>query len=213
MLYFTLFQIPIQVLPWFWITMALIGGGSNPSQLDNPVAIFHLLLFIIAGFISILVHELGHGLVAKAFGKRVEIVLEAFGGYAAYSGGAPLGRGKSILITIAGPAAQILLGFAALSLWQAFPSLSSNASYFLKMLYSISSFWALLNLLPVLPLDGGRILESVLGARRIKITLVVSIIVAIGVAVYAFTQWRSGMFAIFLLMFAYQSYQALKSLR
>lgn len=192
--------------------MALIGGGSNPSQLDNPQAILRLLLFIIAGFISILVHELGHGLTAKAFGKRVEIVLESFGGYAAYSGGAPLRRGKSILITIAGPAAQILLGIVVLSLWQAFPNLSSNASYFLKTLFEISFFWALLNLLPILPLDGGRILESILGARRIKITLVVSIIVAIAMALYAFTQWGSVIFAIFLLMFAYQSYQALKSL-
>jgi hypothetical protein len=43
---------------------------------DGKEAFFLLLLFLIAGFISILVHELGHALTAKAFGKRVEIVLK-----------------------------------------------------------------------------------------------------------------------------------------
>ena len=59
MIQFSLFNIPIRVLPWFWVTMAFIGGVLYA---DTKEALFELLLFMLAGFISILVHELGHAL-------------------------------------------------------------------------------------------------------------------------------------------------------
>ncbi len=175
MIQFSLFNIPIRVLPWFWLTMAFIGGVL---RVDGKEAFFLLILFLIAGFISILVHELGHALTAKAFGKRVEIVLQAFGGYAAYSGGAPLDRWRTFLVTAAGPALQIVLGLAVYLFAKSFPGMSREATYFMTVLYAISFIWAILNLLPVLPLDGGRILQTILGPSRIKLTLLISIAVA-----------------------------------
>ena len=190
--------------------MAFIG---DVLQVDGKEAFLRLLLFLIAGFISILVHELGHALTAKGFGKRVEIVLQAFGGYAAYSGGAPLSRTQTFLVTAAGPALQIVLGLAVYFYAKAFPSMSLQATYFVKVLYAISFIWALLNLLPVLPLDGGRLLQTILGPSRIKLTLVISIAVAIGVGGLYFMNTRDILLPMFMGMFAYQAFQELKSLR
>jgi Zn-dependent protease len=209
MIQFSLFNIPIRVLPWFWLTLAFIGGVL---RVDGKEAFFLLLLFLIAGFISILVHELGHALTAKAFGKRVEIVLQAFGGYAAYSGGAPLGRMRTFLVTAAGPALQIVLGLAVYLFAQSSPAMSREATYFVTVLYAISFIWAILNLLPVLPLDGGRILQTILGPGRIKLTLMISIAVAVGVGVLYFMMTRDPLLPIFMAMFAYQAFQELKSL-
>ena len=209
MIQFSLFKIPIRVELWFWLTLAFIGGVLG---VDGKEAFFLLLLFMIAGFISILVHELGHALTAKAFGKRVEIVLQAFGGYAAYSGGAPLDRTRTFLVTAAGPALQIVLGVVVYLFSQSLPSMSPQATYFVERLYAISFIWALLNLLPVLPLDGGRLLQTILGPSRIKLTLLISIAVAIGVGVLYFMMTDDIRLPIFMGMFAYQAFQALKAL-
>lgn len=209
MIQFSLFKIPIRVELWFWLTLAFIGGVL---RVDGKEAFFLLLLFMIAGFISVLVHELGHALTAKAFGKRVEIVLQAFGGYAAYSGGAPLDRTRTFLVTAAGPALQIVLGAVVYLFAQSLPSMSPQATYFVKVLYAISFIWAILNLLPVLPLDGGRLLQTILGPSRIKLTLLISIAVAIGVGVLYFMMTGDILLPIFMGMFAYQAFQALKAL-
>mgnify|MGYP003859642771 FL=1 len=96
---------------------------------------------------------------------------------------------------------------------RALPELSDNGDYFLHILVLISFFWAILNLLPVLPLDGGQMLNAILGPARIKITLWITIVVAIVTAVLMFTQTRSIVFPIFLGMFAWQAFQGLKEHR
>jgi stage IV sporulation protein FB len=209
MLHFSLFNIPIRVLPWFWITLALIGGALRA---DSKEAIFKILLFMLAGFISILVHELGHALTAKHFGKRVEIVLQAFGGYAAYSGGERLTKLQSLAIIAAGPGIQILLGVGALILTKQVDDLSLQAKYFFSILYVISLLWAILNLLPVLPMDGGRLLETMLGPQRIRLTLQISISVALGIAALALVYEVGILLPIFMGMMAYESYKALKQI-
>ena len=206
MISFSVFNIPVRVLPWFWITMVLIGNGLRA---DSRQAILELLLFVIAGFISILVHELGHALTARRFGNQVHIVLQAFGGYAAYSG-ATQTRPRSIMITAAGPAIQIVLGVIALVLLKTIPGLNHNSSYFLFVLGAISLVWAVLNLLPVLPLDGGRLVESALGPARQKLTLWISGLTGAAVAALAFLYYGQPFIAIFMAMFAYQSFKALR---
>lgn len=209
MIQFNLFGIPVKILPWFWVTMALIGGVLGADDRD---AVFRLLLFLLAGFVSILVHEFGHGLTAKAFGKHVEIVLQAFGGYAAYSGGAPLSRPRTFLITAAGPAIQILLGLGIYALSVIWDGAAPHAEYFLYILYSISFIWAILNLLPVLPLDGGRLMQTLLGPNRIRLTLIISITVAVAAGLLAYMKTGSFLMILFMGMFAWQSFQALQTL-
>ena len=148
MIRFSVFGIPVQVHAFFWISLAVIGGALDARE---PDAVLKIGLFLIAGFISVLIHELGHALTARKFGARTEIVLEAFGGYAAYSG-VRLSRTQSFLVTAAGPAIQIVLGLLVRSIIPQLPEISDFMMYFLKTLVWISLVWAILNLLPVLPL-------------------------------------------------------------
>jgi stage IV sporulation protein FB len=208
MIQFSLFNIPVRVLPWFWLTLIIIGGAGA----DTKSTIFQLLLFVLAGFISILVHELGHALTAKHFGKRVEIVLQAFGGYAAYSGGGRLSRFQTFLITAAGPAIQIILGVAALTLLMQVDGLSPYGKHFFLRLFEISIIWAVLNLIPVLPMDGGRILETILGPQRLRLTLQISIAVAVTIVVLSLVFKVDMLLPVFLGFMAYENYKSLKSI-
>lgn len=203
---FRIFNIPVRVEPWFWVTLALIGGALRANTKEALIAV---LFFLLAGFISILVHELGHALTARFFRHRVEIVLQAFGGYAAYQGGSH-SRKNTLLITAAGPAIQILLGFLALSLAASSDSMDPRALYFLRMLSTISFIWAILNLLPILPMDGGRLLETILGPRNIRTTLMISMVTAIAIGLLAFLKTGSILLPVFMGMFAYQSFQRLQ---
>jgi Zn-dependent protease len=208
MIRFRCLGIPVVVQPFFWITLALIGGALSAK---SPEDFLRLGLFLIAGFISILVHEMGHALIARRYGAWSEITLEAFGGFATYSGARP-GRWQSMAISAAGPVFQILLGLAVWSMIPFTASLSPNAKYFLSTLVLISLFWAILNLLPVLPLDGGRILEALLGPQRIRITLWVSIVIAVVSGLWMYSTYGSILFAVFMGFFAWRAYQALASL-
>lgn len=209
MVRFTIFGIPVQVQPFFWITLVIIGGGLNAN---SPSSILHVGLFTIAGFVSVLIHELGHALTARKFGARSEIVLQAFGGYAAYSG-VRLTRPQSFAITAAGPGIQILLALAIYLSIPFLPKVNPNAAYFIVTLMGISLFWALLNLLPILPLDGGRMLDAILGPERIRTTLWVTIIVASLLAIIALKTGTGFLLPIFLGMFAWQAWQALRDHR
>jgi Zn-dependent protease len=209
MIRFTIFGIPVQVHPFFWITLAIIGGALRANSAS---ALLQIALFLLAGFISILVHELGHALTAKRFGAYSEITLQAFGGYAAYSG-VRLTRPQSFAVTAAGPLVQILLGAAVYFALPLLPPLNREAAYFLVVLIWISIVWALLNLLPILPLDGGQMLNAVLGPDRIKTTLWITIITAVGAGLLLYLRFGSILFPIFLGMFAWQAWQALNENR
>ena len=209
MLRFTIFGIPVEVQPFFWITLVIIGGVDG----SDAEGMFRILLFVLAGFISILTHELGHALTARKFGAHSEITLQAFGGYAAYSG-VRMTRLQSFLTTAAGPGIQILLG---LGVWflipYTLPGITYNAWYFLKKLMGISLVWAVLNLLPILPLDGGQMLNAVLGPQRIRITLWVTIIVSVLTGVIWFEMRHDLLFSLFLSIFAWKAWQALQQSR
>jgi Zn-dependent protease len=206
MLRFQIFGIPVQVQPWFWLTLAIIGGGISAN---SPQLALALGLFMIAGFVSILVHELGHALSGKAFGAPTAITLEAFGGYASFPGNA-FTRTQDFLVTAAGPFAQALLGaaFLAIDLFVEMPNAATLD--FVRNVWLISFFWAVINLIPVIPLDGGRLLDAILGPKRRNITLWISIISAIGFGLFLFLRFQSLLFPIFLGFMAYQNWQVLK---
>jgi Zn-dependent protease len=139
-------------------------------------------------------------------------VLQAFGGYAAYSG-VRLSRPQGFVVTAAGPAVQILLGIILFLIIPRLPEISPYGRYFLGILMGISIFWALLNLLPILPLDGGRLLDAVLGPKRTHITLWTTIIVASVIAIIALKATGSILLPVFMGMFAWQAWKALRENR
>ena len=105
------------------------------------------------GLLACIVHELGHVVAALTCGGRVErLSLTAVGAELSFSYRAPLSYGRDSLVALAGPGANLLLG--GLFFWQGryLPSVLS---------LGLGAF----NLLPILPLDGGRVVYGLLAER------------------------------------------------
>lgn len=182
MLRFTLLGFPI-IIHWvFWVTLALLGGVLRAT--NKPEDMQRVVVWVLAGALSILIHELGHALTMRKFGGRqVHIVLHSFGGYATCD--RLFNLFKNILVSGAGPFYQVVAGllmWATLSFIERPPML---VEYFMGSFVKVSIFWAILNLLPIFPLDGGHILKAILGPSRLKLTLTISLICAVGFGVLA----------------------------
>jgi Zn-dependent protease len=162
-----MFGIAVRVHPAFWLVSALLGW--NVTQLGMG----YLLIWVACVFVSILIHELGHVLMGRLFGSWGYIVLYSFGGLAI--GSSDLARRwQRVAVSFAGPLAQFLLLGVVIALglrmvpgegfWFTSPGAwgKSNTAAFLGMLFEINLFWAILNLLPIWPLDGGKIAREVL---------------------------------------------------
>lgn len=203
MVEFKLFGIPVRVEPIFWITLAILGFIG--ADVRTSEGVLEVALFVLAGFLSILIHEMGHALMIRKFGLPTQVVLSSFGGYALYPAGV-LSRLKSFIVTAAGPGLQIIAG-VGLYFSLGFVDLpDTNLNTFLGTFIGISIFWAILNLLPIYPLDGGQMLGSILGPKRQAGLHLTSMIVAAVIAVVAL-YFREPIGVIFMGMFAYQNYQ------
>ena len=212
MLRFRLFGFPVTVQPLHWLILAFCSGGL--LQLNDRETLLYILLFMVAGFLSLLIHELGHALTMRRFGcRQVAIVLHGMGGEARYQGG-QFSRGQDILVSLAGPVLQATCGIAVLFLMA--PGKGNWPPILDQLIPSfviISLFWPILNLVPVYPLDGGRILHGILGPRRIQLTLQISIIVAIVVGVLGPHFLGTYLFSIFMVFSVVENYKALKLLK
>ncbi len=204
--------------PWHWAILAFFGGALTIKELKDLVPV---LLFMAAGVVSIIIHELGHALMMRLFGGRhISIVLHGWGGQAA-SQGASFSRGQHILISLAGPLLQLACGLVvravAMSADTSGGSIVLEASPVNQLLwwfYVVSVWWAVLNLIiPVYPMDGGQILHGILGPRRIKLTLQISIIAAIIVGAVGLIYLNGILLPIFMVFSVVENYKALKRTR
>lgn len=210
---FRCFGFPVRVHPWFWATSAYIVWSD---KLD------YTLVGIVAVFISILIHELGHAFAIRYYGGRSEIVLQFFGGYATKN--VNPSRLGNIIISAAGPAAGFALwGVLRLLLLQ-FPLQLATAHEYVRVLLSVLLFanwaWSLMNLLPVWPLDGGQIAHQVIGRFRAfdawELSLKLSILVCVGIVSWkAFEYVQHGDGDTFLMimfgLLGVQNYQTLQT--
>jgi Zn-dependent protease len=122
-------------------------------------------------------------------------------------------RWQTFLISAAGPAAQFAFGFLVAKSLAYMPEIPGNMLYFLAKLIEISLVWSVLNCLPILPLDGGQMLNAILGDQRIRITLWVTLLVASGLAVFVLYRSPGSILPAALLgMFAWQAGKALREL-
>ncbi|MCA9111031.1 MAG: hypothetical protein KDA52_13855 [Planctomycetaceae bacterium] len=209
---FSLFGIPVRVIAWFWLTAVILGFSSVHIGPE------YLLAWVAIVFVSILVHELGHALVAAAFGYPPRILLYHFGGLALFTPGYNYSQLRSILISLAGPGAGFVFAGVIFLLLQArvigpFPQGMSLPYFAVRQLLYVNIWWGLLNLLPVLPLDGGNICRDVctsINARQgERWATIIALMVAVGVAAYAF-QLGEQYIAILFGFMAYQNYEMLQ---
>ncbi|MDO8362137.1 MAG: hypothetical protein Q7V88_04510 [Actinomycetota bacterium] len=152
---FRLFGFPVHVRSGFLlfsVLIVLVNGTDLGLWLAGWMAAFTLL------------HELGHAFAARATGARAEISLDFMAGYAAFVPTRTLSRWERAGISFAGPAVQIAVGTAVyLAVHGSFTW--PNADDHLQ----IAVLWAgpaigLFNLIPILPFDGGNILEQAISA-------------------------------------------------
>lgn len=147
---------PVTVRGSFLLIAALIGlvGVGDPAQ---------TVAWIVVVFFSILIHELGHALTARGFGSEVAIELNGLGGLTRWS--LPHGEitpGRRALIAAAGSATGLAFGGLVWLVASQFGPYPRLAAFVLESLIYVNVFWGLLNWLPIRPLDGGHLLESLL---------------------------------------------------
>jgi Zn-dependent protease/CBS domain-containing protein len=158
---------------WSWllvfalIVWSLASGvfpETNPGLSDGAylaMAIVAAVLF----FASLLLHELGHAMQARRDGVAIGgITLWVFGGVAQLRG-QPRSPGAELRIALAGPAVSLALGAIFLLVALALP-LPSRVDGVLFWLGQINLYLLVFNLLPALPLDGGRVLHALLWRSR-----------------------------------------------
>lgn len=215
---FSVLGIPVRIHPLFWLVCLLLGGDQDVGRALQWVGVV---------FVSILVHEMGHALVARSYGASPWITLYSFGGLASYRG-ARTDTKSSIAITLAGPMAGFLFAsaitVAIIATRHQFNFFgwpigagerianSSIEEVVFQLLY-VNIFWGLVNLLPVFPLDGGQISMELFQAfsprEGAAQALWLSVIVAAGVAGAALIYQRNYFLALFFGYMAYSSYAML----
>jgi stage IV sporulation protein FB len=242
---------PVRIHPMFWLVGVLLGYSGGPN------AGIHLLIWLVAFFSSILIHEMGHALMIRRFGRPAHIVLYAMGGLAIegrprdYGGGSPWSFDsytsfqprqrtplEQILISAAGPGIQFaLLGLIVALVYATggrvkadvigyvpylFPELGGplgnnpNVRLLVALLLHVNLFWPIMNLLPVLPLDGGQIALQVLlqqdpwgGTQR---ALWMSVIVGGAVAAFSLIALQNPYMMMLFASLAVSSYMTLQQL-
>lgn len=204
---FKLFGFPIRVHPFFWLLALFIGPREEPRL---------TLVWVVAVFVSVIVHELGHALAQRKYGGRPWIVLYGFGGLS-ISQRLRTSWSQNVFISLAGPFAGFFL-LAILKVVTRQFGMPENELlyYFVSYLMWINLAWGVLNLLPIYPLDGGHVARELLTvllpvSKGITVSLWVSIVVATLVGAYLFMLTGSFFNAFMFGALAYQNYQTLEA--
>lgn len=212
---FKMFGVPVQIQPWFWVTTVVLGWSQDSLS---------TLLWVLVVLVSILVHEFGHVTAYRAFGSHGAVLLYSWGGLA-IPAREIRGTGQRIVVALAGPFAGFLLAaitvLAAINLgaqidfgvhMMIVPSLSAlfpreayvDHLYWVILvndLLFVNFYWGLMNLLPVMPLDGSHVSRAILergrpsGWRTPWLILSAGVAFAIaGVALYSRSLYVTVMF-------------------
>ena len=204
MIRFQIFGFPVGVHWAFWLITALLGGAANAS---SPEGLKVVLIWVAVAFFSILWHELGHAFVMRHFGdRRVAILLH--GDRKLAMGNSFRTRTEQILISLAGPAAGLALGLTVMAVATSFPPNNLYVAVTVRDILWINIGWSLVNLLPIIPLDGGRVSEAVL-ANKGRLPLMISLVCAVAVAVFGFTMAGSIFIGLMFAAMAVDNWRAL----
>jgi Zn-dependent protease/predicted transcriptional regulator len=203
---------------WFGIeviihwTFLLLIGLLIVAQLltgEAPSAVLGSTLLLVSVFVCVLFHEFGHALVARLFGISThDITLLPIGGLARLER-IPENPWQEFWIALAGPAVNVAIALILLPLavvlggvWDLLPA-NLTAAGFLIQLVSVNVVLVVFNLLPAFPMDGGRVLRSVLAmfmpyanATNIAATCGQVMAVLFGVVGF-FTNWMLMLVAFF----------------
>jgi Zn-dependent protease len=206
---FRLLGIPVRVHPLFWLSTALLGFGSGDTRA--------ILIWVACVFVSILVHEYGHGLMARMLGYPASIVLYGMGGLC-YSESERQGPWERLAVLISGPGAGFLLALPFIYLWltAGWDDFSPMAHEAIWSMVFINLFWGCVNLLPIWPLDGGQmtgVILTMFNRRQGMVrTHIISMVTAGVVGLMCLVKLQQQLFLIlFFGLFALLNYQQLQA--
>lgn len=176
--------IDVHIHVTFLLLLAFVGLSRGLAE-GSAVAAWDGVIFFVGLFVCVLLHEYGHALAARRYGIGTRaITLLPIGGVA-HLERMPERPGQELVVALAGPAVNVVIA-AALSLglwlgghWQPGAIPSASGGSLLERLLAANVFLALFNLLPAFPMDGGRVLRSLL-ARRLESSRATRIAARIG---------------------------------
>lgn len=205
-------KIPLKIAPSFFVMAAVLGFLNTRSMMGTLIWMFVI-------FISVLFHEYGHALAATFFGQSAQIQLFAFGGLTLPQGKKLKGWQEFIVIAM-GPAFGFLLYFGALFIpvatLQAMGPMGGYLAYTVIVTRFINLFWTVINLIPILPLDGGHLLRVILsgfiGHKSWKVSFITSFVLSAAACLFFFAVGQFFIGAIFLL-FTFQSFETLRQFK
>jgi len=165
-----------------------------------------MLIWVGIILVSVIIHEFGHALTAVFFKQKARIQLIALGGVTMFEG-PKLKFWQQFIITFNGPLFGFFLFLGATALLQfSWPPLIYSI---LKTTQYANLFWTVVNLLPVLPLDGGQllriVLEGIFGIKGYKASLLIGAVLAALISFYFF-MIQGFLVGAFFFLFAFQSF-------
>jgi Zn-dependent protease len=159
------FGIPVFISPyWFVVAAVLVVLYSSSSGLPGTVhgtlpRYLVAVAFVVLLYLSVLIHELSHSVVARAFRLPVRrILLYPLGGFSEIEQEPPT-PGQEFLVSAAGPAMSLLLAALGFGVYELFNP-PGIAGVLVDRLILANAVVGVFNLLPGLPLDGGRVLRA-----------------------------------------------------
>jgi stage IV sporulation protein FB len=201
-------RIPVSIYPTFWLFAALIGYLNSMSFVGT-------LIWVAIILVSVLFHEFGHALTALMFGQNPRIELVALGGLT-YHNGQKLPFWKQFFIVLDGPIFGFLLVIVTTALLQVSTFSQGMTGSIISLTRVVNLFWTVVNLLPVMPLDGGQllriILEGIFGLKGFKYAILTSMIIAVAISLFFFLTQAFLIGALFFLL-AFQSYDTFRRTR
>lgn len=198
---FTLLRIPVTIHPQFLLLLIFFTGIYQDLSL-------HGLLYGLIFTCSLLIHELGHGMAARYFGASPQIILEGFGGVTSYSN--RMSEKQNFIVTLCGPLLESILIVIPYFLLKFAYFQHSIWEYYLYLIMKINIFWLLFNLLPIEPLDGGKIsrylLKIFFKEQEEKISNILGMVAVIcGLPYYLLN--KSYIFGCLLAMYGFKYFQ------
>ena len=195
-------------------------------ETENLTGVGYMFIYISLLFICVVLHEYGHALTANSYGINTrDIILSPIGGLARLED-IPEAPMKEFWIAIAGPMVNVVIAtitglgiyFLGLSHLPEVEVISQlyNPSGLLQLVFWMNIVLFVFNLIPAFPMDGGRVLRSLLSVwlprkNATFIAMVIGQIIALGLLVYALlsSQLVLGLIAIFVFYSARQEYDSI----
>jgi membrane-associated protease RseP (regulator of RpoE activity) len=150
---FRVLNFPVRVHVSFFLIALLLG-----LRIGN---LLYLTLWVLIVFVSVLLHELGHAVTSEYYGRAPRIELYSMGGRTISTRYSLLSYPKEILVSFSGPLAGFLLGGLLFAVYHLLGPLQSDLlNFVIGQLLWVNIGWGILNLIPILPLDGGNIMRN-----------------------------------------------------